>query len=55
VQHPGLAAAAAAAQQRAALAALIFAGCGSARVVESEADICELLGIPYREPGERCA
>ena len=44
-------------QQRATLAALVCAGCGSGsgRAVVSEQDICQLLGVPYREPSERCA
>jgi hypothetical protein len=46
--------AAAAAVQRVALAAMVHAGCGSGRAVTSEADICELLGVPFRDPRERC-
>jgi hypothetical protein len=42
-------------QQRAMLAALVCAGCGSGRAVVREQDICQLLGVPYREPSERCA
>jgi hypothetical protein len=53
--HSGVdAEAATAAQQREALAALVHAGCGSGRAVASEADICELLGVPFRDPRERC-
>jgi hypothetical protein len=42
------------AQQRVALAVLVHAGRGSDRPVLGEADICQLLGVPYREPWERC-
>jgi hypothetical protein len=41
-------------QQRAVLAALVCAGRGSGRAVASEQDICQLLGVPFREPSERC-
>jgi hypothetical protein len=41
-------------QLRGSLAALAHAGRGSDRVVLGEAEKSQLLGVPYREPCERC-